>query len=277
MNPGQTPPTGKPSGGSEPKAIRKSPPAASRHGLNALMRAAAHCPDEAAIRDLCQKFCAAIQHDGWLLACSLPHLKVSEVQIPHLSFSGYDSAWIARYNARGYFGHDPVVKQGLTAYRPFDWSEIDDSSPAAAELFADAAQYGICGGFSAPLRGPYAARGLINFSRPHSRPLDANRNTSVQAAALYFGTLLMESVVRVAETVSAELSRGAAELPGTDLHLLQGLLAGQAESVLAGQLKLSTVELRRRIGRIQKKLRCESHEQLLARAPFLDLTMVESV
>lgn len=239
--------------------------------LTPLLQAAGQCSDESEIRDLCQRFCDTIQHDGWLLACSLPHLKLREDQIPHVSFSGYDSAWIAQYNSRGYFEHDPVVKRGLTAYRPFDWSEISDASPLAAELFVEAARHGICAGFSVPLRGPRAARGLINFSRAHLHTPPEPFKTEIEAAALYFGTLLMESVIRVADQVAADLSDVAASMSDQEVLLLSQLSAGTPAGMIAAQLQLTPGAMTKLLSRIQKKLKCSSTEQALARAAFLNL------
>lgn len=239
--------------------------------LPKLIAGAERCADEAQIHTACAAFCEAIGHEGWLLACSLPHLRISDERIPHVSFSGYDSRWIAHYNAHRYFEHDPVVKRGLTAHRPFDWSELSDLAPAAATLFAEAASFGIRGGFSVPLRGPLGARGLLNFSRSRPQPLPADERVAVEAAALYFGVLLMEAVVRVGDQVAADLAGVAAEFKDDARAVLAGMAAGWSDAELAMRLDLTPRAVGQIADRILRKLRCSSREQALARAAFLDL------
>lgn len=240
-------------------------------GLLDALRFADQCQDEAEIVSACSRFCKAARHDGWLLACSLPHLRVSDHSVPHVSFSGYDPRWIARYNANRHFDHDPVVKRGLTAFRPFDWSELTDLSPAALTLFSEASGFGILGGLSAPVRGPMGARGLLNLSRATPEPLAGARRLVIEAATLYFGTLLMESVVRVGDQVATDFAGVAADLREENLALLAGMATGLSNDALARQLGISTKTLGQRIDRVARKLGCRSREQALARAAFLDL------
>ncbi|CAK7260968.1 MULTISPECIES: LuxR family transcriptional regulator [unclassified Shinella] len=63
----------------------------------------------------------------------------------------YNDTWVSRYLLRGYVKIDPILRDGLTRFIPFDWREVEVSA-AAEEFLADAQQHGIgANGFSIPI------------------------------------------------------------------------------------------------------------------------------
>jgi DNA-binding CsgD family transcriptional regulator len=232
--------------------------------------AAGRCADEAGIREACQAFAEATGHNGWLLACTLYHLG-AEDRVPLVTFSGYHPDWLAQYNARGFIDHDPVVKAGITMTRPFDWTEIQDASAESRALFEEAAAFGIRGGFSVPLRGPRSAKGLLNLSRAASPVPDIDTQMSTHAAALMFGTLLMESVVRVADQVVSEFGGVGRDMSLEELKILDRLAAGQDRQTIAAGTGATLKALDRQMSRILRRLRSSTVEEALARASVLNL------
>lgn len=63
----------------------------------------------------------------------------------------YKDAWVSRYLLRGYVKIDPILREGLVRYVPFDWRDVDVSS-SAHEFLLDAREHGIgASGFSIPI------------------------------------------------------------------------------------------------------------------------------
>lgn len=234
------------------------------------LHAAGRCTDEAAIREACQAFAEATGHNGWLLACTLNHLGADD-RVPLVTFSGYHPEWLAQYNARGFIDHDPVVRAGITLTRPFDWTEIQDTSAESRALFERAAAFGIRGGFSVPLRGPRSAKGLLNLSRATAPAPGVTVQMTTHAAALLFGTRLMESVVRVADQVVSEFGTVGRDMSLDELRILDRLAAGQDRQSIALDTGATLKSLDRQLTRILRRLRSSTVEEALARASVLNL------
>lgn len=63
----------------------------------------------------------------------------------------YNDTWVSRYLLRGYVKIDPILREGLTRYIPFDWRDIE-VPPLAHEFLLDARDHGIgASGFSVPV------------------------------------------------------------------------------------------------------------------------------
>ncbi|CAH2405139.1 LuxR family transcriptional regulator [Mesorhizobium escarrei] len=75
--------------------------------------------------------------------------------------SNYPAPWTARYLENQYQSVDPVIVRARGGGCPFRWgSDLSGEEPAGAQVFEEAAQFGICCGMTIPIidrRGNFAA------------------------------------------------------------------------------------------------------------------------
>ena len=120
---------------------------------------------------------------------SLPATKGAE---PYL-ISTYPEGWTDHYLQKGYERIDPVILQVSATTEPFEWGNdlsVLPISKSQRELFSEAADFGICFGFTVPIhnsRGPVAA---VTFATDERRPafqlcIEHNRRV-LQLMAMYF-------------------------------------------------------------------------------------------
>ncbi|AZO50328.1 MAG: LuxR family transcriptional regulator [Mesorhizobium sp.] len=75
--------------------------------------------------------------------------------------SNYPAPWTAHYLENGYESIDPVIVRARSGGCPFRWgSDLSGEEAAGAQVFEEAAQFGICCGMTTPIidrRGNFAA------------------------------------------------------------------------------------------------------------------------
>ncbi|SIT54693.1 Transcriptional regulator [Mesorhizobium prunaredense] len=95
-----------------------------------------------------------------LLAFAYLSLPPQSVGKPTL-ISNYPAPWTARYLENRYQSVDPVIVRARGGGCPFRWgSDLSGEEPAGAQVFEEAAQFGICCGMTIPIidrRGNFAA------------------------------------------------------------------------------------------------------------------------
>ena len=79
--------------------------------------------------------------------------------------STYPGLWMARYLMKRYWRVDPIMKEGFRRSAPFDWTEIDRSSPQVSDFFEDAARFQVgLSGLLIPLTNEHGQRGILSIS-----------------------------------------------------------------------------------------------------------------
>lgn len=84
-----------------------------------------------------------------------------------LVIGSYPDAWVQRYVERDYFMVDPVVRQGLKDLLPYRWGEgnyVTNLKGAQRTLFDEAADFGVCKGYTVPIHGPQGDMGLFTVA-----------------------------------------------------------------------------------------------------------------
>lgn len=77
----------------------------------------------------------------------------------------YSCDWQLRYVEQQYHQIDPVVLDGMSHCRPFDWSELDVSTKQVRHFFSEAEEYGVGrGGFSVTASSGNNIRGLFSIN-----------------------------------------------------------------------------------------------------------------
>ncbi len=91
--------------------------------------------------------------------------------IPSASVMGKVApAWLRRYEERGYLDVDPRIRHCISSPSLFTWDGRQRFEPAAAEMFEEAATFGIRAGISCPILTHDGFAGLFSVST--SYPVD---------------------------------------------------------------------------------------------------------
>lgn len=73
-------------------------------------------------------------------------------------------AWLRRYEERGYLDVDPRIKHCIISPSLFTWDGRQTFEPAAAEMFEEAASFGIRAGISCPILTHEGFQGMFSVS-----------------------------------------------------------------------------------------------------------------
>ncbi|MDA8870897.1 LuxR family transcriptional regulator [Rhizobiaceae bacterium] len=94
-------------------------------------------------------------------------LSVMPQMLPYVR-STYSSEWIKHYVEAGYLSIDPIINEGFDRSLPFDWSELDRSSPEQKAFFENSIKFGLgtCG-LSIPVTDKSGHRALFSVTSSH--------------------------------------------------------------------------------------------------------------
>ncbi|PTB16764.1 hypothetical protein C9I57_31750 [Trinickia symbiotica] len=87
--------------------------------------------------------------------------------------SDYPDAWVERYVSRNYFAVDPTLRHALTQPHPLIWRA--DNQTQSAELWEEAAHFGLRHGWCMPSISRTGAIGLVTMVRSGERRANAAR------------------------------------------------------------------------------------------------------
>lgn len=133
-------------------------------------------------RDILQKLAEAQQascipaiYDDIREAFGVDNIVYHAVNIRGLTRDGaflrltYSDEWISRYYDEDYFKIDPVVEEGVRAFMPFIWSDLDWSTKRRREFAEDADAHGVgTSGLTVPIRGPGGQHALFSVATSRS-------------------------------------------------------------------------------------------------------------
>ncbi len=88
-----------------------------------------------------------------------------------LLITNYPERWKKHYQAHRYETCDPVVLRSHRDPESFEWGpEFGNDSPFARGFFDEAAQFGICYGFTIPIRYWHGRLAAVTFATDHCSP-----------------------------------------------------------------------------------------------------------
>jgi DNA-binding CsgD family transcriptional regulator len=184
----------------------------------------------------------------------------------------YPGSWIKRYLEMGYGEVDLVLREGFRRTVPFEWRQINFTSPAEAAFRADALAHGIGPhGYAIPVfRHGY--RGLFVVSSSQS---------SEAWAKFLWGTHvdLIQIANRLHSRVVGEVfGRDGPRLTAREVECLRWVALGKDAAGTAAVLKLSVHTTRDYLKTAHHKLGCNSSAQAVAKAMRLGLlTLFETI
>ncbi|HSW12667.1 MAG TPA: LuxR family transcriptional regulator [Solimonas sp.] len=195
-------------------------------------------------------------------------IPVSLVRPCQIILSGYPKVWRTRYDDCGYLGIDPVVQHALRSVLPFGWDELELDTPEVRRLFSEAAQHGLCHGFSVPVHGAHGESALFSFARTEPLPPDINERTRMFQRASWLTALLHErlrSVVYEGAGVMTEKKR----LTPRELQCLRRAAEGLSATMIGREMHISEHTVNYHLGNAETKLGACSRRNAVARAVAL--------
>lgn len=197
-------------------------------------------------------------------AASLPGC---EIPNPILLLS-YEEAWVKRYLTEDYFSVDPVARQGLRGFLPFDWSSVPRDTTAVRHFFREAESYGVgTHGVTIPIRGPNNERALLaatcNVSDREWQDRRPDFLRDFHAMAHFFHDR--------AAYLSGQRTEPPPRLSNREQQCIQMIAMGHQPKAIARILGISEPAIRLYTKSARHKLRCATLAQAVARAVKLDL------
>jgi LuxR family transcriptional activator of conjugal transfer of Ti plasmids len=93
---------------------------------------------------------------------ALVKMRANEVQV----VSDYPVSWQNRYASCDYVSIDPIITTAKRSMRPFNWSarEMTKRGGAIGRFANEAIEFGICSGFTVPMRVGFGAMALLSLA-----------------------------------------------------------------------------------------------------------------
>ncbi|MGF1658967.1 MAG: autoinducer binding domain-containing protein [Rubrimonas sp.] len=181
------------------------------------------------------------------------------------SIACVEPEWVRRYEELSFQNVDPVVLTASRRFSAFDWRELDFSAPRSAALRAEASAYGVgLHGLTVPLHGApscEAAFSVISTGGP------AAWDAVVAEGLGDFLTIAAALQQRAHALLGlATAPRRAPDLDHVERRALAGIASGRGVAEIAGELRLTCAQLRRRLATARAKLGAETLAQAVARA-----------
>jgi DNA-binding CsgD family transcriptional regulator len=189
-----------------------------------------------------------------------------------LILSGYPAPWRARYDEQEYMRIDPVVAHCLTGILPLDWDCVDRSDAQVAQLFGEAADFGLRHGMTIPGHGPNGEFSLFSLAREEPLPENSAARLELHWRAELFATHVQEAVRCIALAAAAPVRlRGEppSKLTPRERECLRRAASGASASAIADALHISERTVVYHFTRCQEKLGVRSRSQAVAHAMTL--------
>jgi hypothetical protein len=109
--------------------------------------------------------------------------KLEAPTVPYIRLT-YPASWVKRYLQMGYGEVDLVLREGFKRTLPFEWKELEFTSPAEAAFQSDALAHRIGPhGYAIPVSSRHGYRGLPerNFAQVSSDCEEQTTNTTSRA------------------------------------------------------------------------------------------------
>jgi DNA-binding CsgD family transcriptional regulator len=230
--------------------------------LTAAIESAPGLPDVGAA---CRSVAMALGFAHFLYGFRAP---VSLTQPCQFILSGYPAAWRERYDQRSYLAIDPVLARALSSVTPFAWDELDRSDPAVARLFREAAEFGLCHGFSVPVHGAHGEGGVLSLAREQPLPQHPGERQRLFQRAQWFTAVLHDKLRRLVLEDRAPRER-AGRLTRRERDCLRLAAEGLSAPIIARSMNIAERTVVFHLNRAERKLGARRRQQAVARAVAL--------
>lgn len=179
---------------------------------------------------------------------------------PGMLFSVRWPGWIDHYAVNGFVSEDIVIDETLRSLEPFTWSELQRRRRGeGARVFEECSRFGWPDGFTIPVHGPDARRGLVSLAAPSSLSSlgEVGRAELVRLA----GAAYEQAWILAKDKMGAPLGLSAREQ-----EALMLVADGQDDAGIALVMAISTSTAHAHVERAKRRLGASTRAQAVAMA-----------
>lgn len=193
----------------------------------------------------------------FMTLCGLP--PPSQPSGPQLLANISPVNWMAYYETRDFFSHDPVVQWASQTTEPFRWADIPAHVPRTRNgdsVLDEAAEFGLVDGFVVPMFSPRDWQAAVFFALP--RRLDA---APADLASLHLMAIYATNQVR---RLTGQVGGSAPVLTEREAECLTWIAAGKTVDDVATILSLSRLTVQTHLRNVRMKLNATTIAQAVA-------------
>jgi DNA-binding CsgD family transcriptional regulator len=221
-------------------------------------------PDIPEIAAAARKFAHTLGFEHFIFGFRTP---ISLTHPTQFILSGYPRAWREHYDKNSYLAIDPVITRALGTILPFDWEELDKSDPRVAQLFREAAEYGLRYGFSVPVHGGHGEGGVLSLARAQPPlPVALAERQHLFQQAQWFSAVLQTKLRRL---VFEEVTPDARQLTQREHDCLRLAAEGQSAQDIARALHITERTVVFHLNHAEEKLGTTRRQHAVARGVAL--------
>jgi len=221
-------------------------------------------PDLAEVAAACRHVAASLGFEHFIYGFRTP---ISLTHPCQFILSGYPRAWREHYDRNSYLAIDPVITRALSTILPFAWDELDKSDPAVARLFSEAAEFGLCHGFSVPVHGGRGEGGVLSLARAQPPlPEEAGERQHLFQQAQWFAAVLQQ---KLRQLVFQEAAPQTRQLTRRERDCLRLAADGQSAQDIARALRITERTVVFHLNHAEEKLGAKRRQHAVARGVAL--------
>jgi len=231
---------------------------------SALAAAIEAASNVAQVESACRQVAQALGFEHFIFGFRTP---ISLTHPCQFILSGYPRAWREHYDKNSYLAIDPVITRALTTILPFSWDELDKGDPRVARLFEEAAQHGLCHGFSVPVHGGHGEGGVLSLARPQPPlPQEAGERQHLFQQAQWFAAVLQ---TKLRGFVHEEADAPTRPLTPREHDCLRLAAEGHSAQDIARVLSIAERTVVFHLNHAEEKLGATRRQQAVARGVAL--------
>lgn len=185
---------------------------------------------------------------------------ISLLDDPGKLFSVRWPGWIEHYAVNGFVHEDIVIDETSRSLEPFTWLELRSRRPGEGNrVFEECSRFGWPDGFTVPVDGPDARRGLVSIAAP---TLLCHLTTSERAELV----TLSLSAYRQAFTLAMNQRRPSRRLPSREREALSHVSRGRDDAEIALLMSISRSTAHAHVERAKRRLGASTRAHAVALA-----------
>jgi DNA-binding CsgD family transcriptional regulator len=185
---------------------------------------------------------------------------ISMMDDPGKLFSVRWPGWIEHYAVNGFVHEDIVIDQTARSLEPFTWMDLRNRRPdEGTRVFEECSRFGWPDGFTVPVDGPDARRGLVSLAAP---ALLSSLTASERAELV----TLSLSAYRQAFALAMDHRRPSRRLSPREREALAHVSRGREDAEIALLMSISTSTAHAHVERAKRRLGASTRAHAVALA-----------
>jgi DNA-binding CsgD family transcriptional regulator len=185
---------------------------------------------------------------------------ISMMDDPGKLFSVRWPGWIEHYAVNGFVHEDIVIDETARSLEPFTWMDLQARRPGeGTRVFEECSRFGWPDGFTVPVDGPDARRGLVSIAAPALL-------SSLTAAARAELVTLSLSAYRQAFSLATDHRKPSRRLSAREREALAHVSRGREDAEIARLMSISTSTAHAHVERAKRRLGASTRAHAVALA-----------